>query len=92
MSHSHTKFGWILSSGLGGDSITNRRRLQYPLRFFKKSVGIFMFSLWWGGVIFSIFTIEDNSGFTRAMINLFMSSIQGVGSTVFIPSIPKIGH
>ena len=51
-----------------------------------------MFSLWWGGGIFSIFTIEDKSGFTRAMINLFMFSIQGVGSTVFIPSIPKFGH
>ena len=45
VSNSHSKFGWILSNGLGGDSITEgrtdgrtdgRRRLKYPLRFFKK--------------------------------------------------------
>ena len=43
VSNSHTKFDWISSNGLGGDSITDRRtdgwtdrrrRLQYPLRFF----------------------------------------------------------
>ena len=48
VSNSHTKFGWISSNGLGGDSITGRRtdgrtdrwrRLQYPLRFFKKKRG-----------------------------------------------------
>ena len=48
VSNSHTKFGWISSNGLGGDSITDRqtdgrtdgrRRLQYPLRFFKKAWG-----------------------------------------------------
>ena len=41
VSNSHTKFGWISSNGLGGDSITDRwtyrrRWLQYPLRFFKQ--------------------------------------------------------
>ena len=25
VSNSHTKYGWILSNGLGGDSITDRR-------------------------------------------------------------------
>ena len=41
VSNSHTKFCGISSKGLGGDSITDRRRrLQYPLRFFLKSVGI----------------------------------------------------
>ena len=44
VSNTHTKFGWISSNGLGGDSITDRRtdgrtRLQYPLRFFKKAWG-----------------------------------------------------
>ena len=44
VSNSHTKFGWISSNGLRGDSITDRRmderrRLQYPLRFFKKAWG-----------------------------------------------------
>ena len=48
VSNLHTKFGWILSDGLGGDSITDRqmdkwtdgrRQLQYPLRFFKKAWG-----------------------------------------------------
>ena len=47
VSNSHTKFGWIWSNGLGGDSVTDgwtdsawtdgRRRLQYPRRFFKKA-------------------------------------------------------
>ena len=41
VSNTHTKFGWISSNGLGGDSVTEgptdgRRRLQYPRRFFKK--------------------------------------------------------
>ena len=50
VSNSHTKFDWISSYGLGGDSITDRqtdgqRRLHYPLRFFKKSVGIEMFKV-----------------------------------------------
>ena len=37
MNNSHTKFGWILSNGLGGDSVTDgRRRLQFPHRFLKK--------------------------------------------------------
>ena len=37
-SNSHTKFGWISSNGLGGDSVTDgRRRLQYPRHFFKKA-------------------------------------------------------
>ena len=41
VSNSHIKFGWISFNGLGGDSVTDgRRRLQYPRRFFKKSVGI----------------------------------------------------
>ena len=47
VSNSHTKFVWISSNGLGGDSITDKRtdgqrRLQYPhvFFFFKKSVGI----------------------------------------------------
>ena len=45
VSNSHTKCGRISSNGLGVDSITDRRtdgrrRLQYPLRFFIKSVGI----------------------------------------------------
>ena len=40
----HTKFGWISSNGVGGDSVTDRRtderrRLQYPRRFFKKAWG-----------------------------------------------------
>ena len=44
VSNSHTKFGWISSNGLGGDSVTDRqtdgrRRLQYPRRFFKKAWG-----------------------------------------------------
>ena len=42
--NSHTKFGWISSNGLGGDPIMDRqtegrRRLQYPLRFYKKAWG-----------------------------------------------------
>ena len=42
VSNSHTKFCWISSNCLGGDSITDgwtdgRRRLQYPLCFFKKA-------------------------------------------------------
>ena len=41
VSNSHTKFGLISSNGLGGDNVTDgRRQLQYPRRFFKKSVGI----------------------------------------------------
>ena len=55
VSNSHTKFGWISSNGLGGDSVTDgqtdgrtdgwtdgRRRFQYPRHFLKekKSVGI----------------------------------------------------
>ena len=44
MSNPHTKFGWILSNGLGGDSVMDGQRpLQYPQRFFKKSVGIIRF-------------------------------------------------
>ena len=44
VSSSHTKFGWISSNGLGGDSVTDRRtdgqrRLQYPRHFFKKAWG-----------------------------------------------------
>ena len=40
VSNSHTKFGWISSNSLGGDSITDGwRQLQYPLRFFKKACG-----------------------------------------------------
>ena len=52
VSNSHTKFGWISSNGLGGDSVTDgrtdgqtdgrtdgQRQLQYPLRFFKKAWG-----------------------------------------------------
>ena len=37
-----TKFGWILSSGLGGDSITDRRTeaITISLTLFLKSVGI----------------------------------------------------
>ena len=40
VSNSNTKFGWISSNGSGGDSLTyERRRLQYPHRFFKKAWG-----------------------------------------------------
>ena len=40
VSNSHSKFGWISSNGLGGDSVTDgRRRLQYPGCFFKKAWG-----------------------------------------------------
>ena len=52
VSNSHTKFGWILSNGLGGDSVADgrtdgrtdgqtdgRRRLQYPGRFLLKKRG-----------------------------------------------------
>ena len=52
VSNPHTKFGWISSNGLGGDSVTDRRtdrrtdgrtdrrrRLQYPRHFFKKAWG-----------------------------------------------------
>ena len=47
VSNSHTKFGWISSNSLGGDSITDRRtdgrtdRGDYniPLAFFKKAWG-----------------------------------------------------
>ena len=40
VSNSHTKFGWISSNDLGGDSVTDRRRrLQYPRRFLKKAWG-----------------------------------------------------
>ena len=39
VSDSHTKFGWILFNGFGGDSITDRRRRDHNiLRCFKKSV------------------------------------------------------
>ena len=39
--NSNTKFGWISSNSLGGESITDgRRRLQYPLSFFKKALAI----------------------------------------------------
>ena len=39
VSYPHTNFGWISSTGLGGNNITNRRtdgrrRLQYPHRLF----------------------------------------------------------
>ena len=48
VSNSHTKFGWISSNGLGGESIMDRRmdgrmdRGDYniPFVFFLKSVGI----------------------------------------------------
>ena len=38
VSNSHAKFGWILSNGLGGDSVRRdrRERLQYPHHFLKK--------------------------------------------------------
>ena len=40
MSSTHTKFGWISSNGLEGDSITDGwRQLQYTLRFFLKKKG-----------------------------------------------------
>ena len=54
VTNSHTKFGWILSNGLGGDIVTDgqtdgrtdgRRQLQYPRCFFKKSVGINSYAL-----------------------------------------------
>ena len=39
--NSQTKFGWMLCNNLGKDSTTDGwRRLQYPLSFFKKIVGI----------------------------------------------------
>ena len=44
VSNSHTKFGWISSNGLGGDSITDRGKdggnYNIPYVFFKKSMGI----------------------------------------------------
>ena len=43
MSNSHTKFGWISSNGLGGDSITDGhtdRRMDGGDCFFKKSFRI----------------------------------------------------
>ena len=41
-----TKFGWISSNGLGGDSVKDGQRLmQYPHRFFKKGVGIINFTV-----------------------------------------------
>ena len=40
VSNSHTKFGWISSNGLGGDSITDRRtdghNYNTPFAFLKK--------------------------------------------------------
>ena len=52
VSNTHTKYGWISSNSLGGDSVTDgrtdgwtdrrmdgRRRLQYPYCFFKKAWG-----------------------------------------------------
>ena len=47
VSNSHTKFGWISSNGLGGDSITDRRTggrteggdYNIPFTFFKKALG-----------------------------------------------------
>ena len=40
VSNSHTKFGWISSNGLGGDSVTDRRTdggdCNIPDAFFKK--------------------------------------------------------
>ena len=46
VSNSHTKLGWILSKGLGGDSImdgqTEGGDYNIPFAFFKKSVGIKM--------------------------------------------------
>ena len=40
MSNSHTKFGWISSKALGGDSVTNGRTdggdCHIPYAFFKK--------------------------------------------------------
>ena len=44
MSNSHTKFGWISSKALGGDSVTNGRTdggdCHIPYAFLKKSMGI----------------------------------------------------
>ena len=42
MSNSHTKLGWILSNGLGGDSITDVRAEAFAISpsLFQKSVGI----------------------------------------------------
>ena len=42
VSNSHTKLGWILSNGLGGDSVTDGRtdgwrRSQYPHPFLRKA-------------------------------------------------------
>ena len=36
MSNSQTKFGWISSNGLGGDSITDGRDYNIPLAFLKR--------------------------------------------------------
>ena len=48
MNNSQTKFGWILSKGLGGESITGRRMEgeieigdnNIPFSFFKKNMEI----------------------------------------------------
>ena len=46
VSNSHTKFGWISSNGLGGDSVTDGRTdgrtetIAISPALFKKSVGI----------------------------------------------------
>ena len=38
VSNTHTKFVWISSNGLGGDSVMDgQRQLQYPHHFFKKA-------------------------------------------------------
>ena len=36
MSNSHTKFAWILSNGLGGDSITDRGDYNTPFALLNK--------------------------------------------------------
>ena len=44
VSNSHTKFGWISSNGLGGDSITDGQTdggdYNIPFAFLKKTLGI----------------------------------------------------
>ena len=41
VSNSHTKFGWISSNGLGGDSVTDRRTEAITISpsLFKKALG-----------------------------------------------------
>ena len=44
VSKPHTKFGWISSNGLGGDSVTDRRTeaIAISTTLFLKSMGIIM--------------------------------------------------